>query len=385
MTYTVSHRQGGVTRADVAGLIRHEFRDVDRHNGVETQHSNERIIPERTHLNVSWMWRGGEKVELTNSRQILEELDSRLENAGGQRVDKKTGKTVHTKVRKDAGVVRDIVLQLDPDFTGRSGALVSLSSDQEHRDRVGELYEEMIDHYAELYGRENLLAASLHLDETNPHIHLLLTPIDDQGRVRQQSFIAAGKGPKSGMAKNDRAMRSRLKNKGYDVDPEPIGGGRKHMSVDEYAKFKAREGEVEGRQAEVEDRSMMIRRQVEALDDREASVRRQEAAVRAREDEVARREAEAAKTAQKAAQRLSEADGLYSKTSELLRELEMNTIKVMGKPAQRRVDELRGEVAEARRVLLNDGAGDGASRRLLHDDEPGHAAQDERHLRGPAT
>ena len=63
----------------------------------------------------------------------------------------------------------------------------------------------------------------------------------------------------------------------------------------------------------------------------------------------------------------------------------MNTIKVVGKPAQRRVDELRGEVAEARRVLLNDGAGDGASRRLLHDDEPGHAAQDERHLRGPAT
>ena len=39
MAFTVSNRQAGVTRAKVAGLVRHEFRDVDKRDGRETAHS----------------------------------------------------------------------------------------------------------------------------------------------------------------------------------------------------------------------------------------------------------------------------------------------------------------------------------------------------------
>ena len=122
MTYTVSHRQAGAKRSAVGGLIRHEFRDIDKHNGVETRHSNERIVPERTHLNESRLWIDGEEVELTDSRQILDELDRRLSKAGGTRTNKKTGKVTRIAVREDAKVVRDLVLQLDPKST-RSSAL----------------------------------------------------------------------------------------------------------------------------------------------------------------------------------------------------------------------------------------------------------------------
>lgn len=91
MGFSVTHRQVGVTRANVAGLIRHEFRDVDRHNGVETQHSNEKIVPQRTVLNRSIIFRDGVASQMERSGEILEELDRRLETACGYRTNKKTG------------------------------------------------------------------------------------------------------------------------------------------------------------------------------------------------------------------------------------------------------------------------------------------------------
>lgn len=311
MTYTVSHRQGGVQRSAVAGLIRHTFRDVDKSNGKETQHSNERIIPERTHLNESWMWVDGERVELTNSRQIVEELDSRLAKAGGTRTNKKTGKVSKIAVREDAKVVRDLVLQLDPQFT-RSSAFLLDEGNEEHQQEVRRLLGEMIDHYAEVYGKKNLLAASLHLDETSPHVHLMVTPIDEDGRVRQESFIKAGRGSKSGMSDNDRAMRERLKTTGYDVDPKPRGANRSHMSIDEFAKWQERIEELAAREIEVEDAHAWVvknrgtvKRNHAHLEKQRKAQEAQDARLRAREASVEAKGAEAAKMAQMAAQRLS--------------------------------------------------------------------------------
>lgn len=258
MSFTVSHRQAGVTKANVAGLLRHEFRDVDKSNGVETQHSNERIIPERTHLNESKMYVDGQEVPLSHSSQIMSELERRLSTAGGTRTNKKTGKVTRIAVRDDARVVRDIVLQLDPVFTRSAKYLTSQSCPEEHRELVKKHLQTMIDFYGELYGRENLLASSLHLDETSPHVHLLVTPIDGDGRVRNASFIPDGRGPKSGMAKNDEAMRKHLAANGYDVDAKPRGINRSHMSVDEYAKYMQREEELAAREVELEDKTREV-------------------------------------------------------------------------------------------------------------------------------
>lgn len=319
MTYTVSHRQSGVQRSAVAGLIRHEFRDVDRHNGVETQHSNERIIPERTHLNESWMWVDGEEVELTDSRQIVDELDRRLEGAGGTRTNKKTGEVRRIAVQKNAKVVRDLVLQLDPKFT-RSSEWLTEEDEEVRQAETRRLLGEMIDHYGEVYGRHNLLAASLHLDETSPHVHLMVTPIDEQGRVRQESFIPAGRGSRSGLSKNDRAMRDRLKTAGYDVDPEPRGGNRSNMSIDEYAKWQQRIEEVEAREVEVEDREATVNRRSkvqkrnrEWLEKQKAAHDAREASLSGRESQVDQKAADAEKTLQKGTQALTAAREMREK------------------------------------------------------------------------
>lgn len=289
MSYTVSHRQAGVQRASAGGLIRHTFRDVDKTNGIETQHSNERIIPERTHLNESVLFVDGEEVQLTNSQQILDELDSRLEKAGGTRTNKKTGKVSKIAVREDAKVVRDLVLQLDPKFT-RSCEYLLTEDGEEKLEEVRELLNEMVEHYAEVYGRKNLLAASLHLDETSPHIHLLVTPIDEEGRVRQESFIESGRGSKSGLAKNDQAMRERLAAADYDVDKKPRGGNRSNMSVDEYAKYAQRIEDLEAREIEVEDRHWIQKSQDKHLNGRMAKLDVQRDAQKAQEVALSARE-----------------------------------------------------------------------------------------------
>lgn len=276
MTYTVSHRQAGVTRSQVGGLMRHEYRDVDKTNGIETQHSNERIVPSRTHLNESFMWVDGVERPVESSRQIIDELDRRLSKAGGTRTNKKTGETTRVAVRKDAKVVRSLVLQLDPEFTRSSAYLLSDDCSEEHHAEVMRLMDVMVEHYADVYGRENLLAASLHLDETSPHVHLMVTPIDEDGRVRQESFIKAGRGKSSGLSKNDRELRQRLITEGYDADAEPRGMNRSHMSIDEYARHQEQEQQLQVREVEVADREMSLKRREGAVEAREASVRSQE-------------------------------------------------------------------------------------------------------------
>lgn len=314
MSFTVSHRQAGAQRSAVGGLVRHEFRDIDKHNGIETQHSNERIVPSRTHLNQSRLYVGGETRRLRSSRQILDELDSRLDAAGGTRTNKKTGEVTRVAVRKDAAVVRDLVLQLDPDFTGTSEELLE-PANAGKRQQVEQLLWEMVDHYGDVYGRENLLAASLHWDETSPHVHLMVTPIDDEGRVRQESFIKAGRGKASGLAANDRAMRERLAARGYDVDKEPRGGGRSHLTPEKFAQWSATNERLEERETSVGEleltlgrRGAAVRKRQEALQEvterqkrNKAWIDRQKAALEAREAAVAAREAQVAVDAQKAA------------------------------------------------------------------------------------
>lgn len=284
MTYTVSHQQEGVSRAHAEGLVHDVFR-VDLLDGLEW-HSEpgekKDIDLNLTSANVSRMWREGEMIELDTKyqgedgnshqiKQILGELDRRLESANGQRVNKKTNEVMSTKIREDAGVIRHIYLQLDPWFTKHSHQIIFLGDDA-RTDEVRDFLEVMVDHYAELYGRNNLLASSFHLDQTYPHTHLLVTPIDDQGRVRQQSFIRSGRGPKCDMAKNDQAMRSRLKNSGYDVNDEPDDGRRKSMSAREYERLFLRQAEVLEREHDVLERELNVEYRELDLANREFNV-----------------------------------------------------------------------------------------------------------------
>lgn len=318
MGLTISHRQASVTKANVGGLIRHEFRDVDRHNGVETQHSNERIVPDRTPRNQSMIFIDGQAQEMDSSQDIVKELDRRLEQAGGVRVDKKTGEKKKIGIRKDAGVVRNIVLQLDPAFTRSSEYLLSKECPAEHRQAVQQHLGQMVDYYGELYGRHNLLATSLHWDETSPHVHLMVTPIDDQGRVRNASFIPDGRGKSSGLSKNDRAMRQYMIEQGYNAAPEPTGANRSHMSIDDYGRHQESLVELEDRELTVSRRKQEVgvREKTVAQKDENLSQKATEVAQEAQEVEKARQAAQ--EVWRRSEERLEDLEQLKDETRGLL-------------------------------------------------------------------
>lgn len=277
MTYTISHRQGGVTRAKVGGLLRHNFRDVDRMMGRETNHSNPRIDPMRTIFNESVIYRDGKALPISSSAEVLEELDRRLETVHGTRTNRKTGETKKTALRKDAGVIREVVMTLDPKYSRSSHYMVEdqEGGDGKHAEKVKGHFQDMIDFYADVYGRENLLASSLHLDETTPHVHLWLTPIaevDGIRTIKQSAFIEDGRGPKSGMGRNDLAMREWMRDRGYDADPEPRRVTTKNMSAEEQQKTEEWIEELRGREVEVEDRNTELTQREAHLEQREAEL-----------------------------------------------------------------------------------------------------------------
>lgn len=49
--------------------------------------------------------------------------------------------------------------------------------------------EENIKWLKERFGEKNVIAATLHMDETTPHIHATVVPINDKGRLSAKSFI----------------------------------------------------------------------------------------------------------------------------------------------------------------------------------------------------
>lgn len=266
MTLTISHRQQGVTRGEAAGLSRHDFRDLDRGHGKETSHSNERIQPGLTPLNHTRVFRDGAPVTANSREEILAELDRRLEGVSGVRTNKKTGDVKPVALRKDAAVIREVILTLDPNYSRSSLAFIENqeNGDGQHSAQVEKYFEDMIDFYGQVYGHENLLASSLHIDETTPHVHLWVTPITEvEGikTVKQSAFIADGRGSNSGMAKNDRAMRQWMRERGYDADIEPRRLTTKNMTAEELQELERRQES----KIELEDREIQLQQRETAF------------------------------------------------------------------------------------------------------------------------
>ena len=56
------------------------------------------------------------------------------------------------------------------------------------KDDIGAFFFECTEFFAERYGRENIISAVVHLDETTPHMHLNLMPVLDGRLCAKQLF-----------------------------------------------------------------------------------------------------------------------------------------------------------------------------------------------------
>lgn len=313
MGWTTSARWERRTSKEAKALHKHEARDLA---SPGRGHRNQDIDPARIGDNVVLVSdEDGRLIPSTEPGDWARAIDRNLARVKGARYDEAEdqwydevtirGKKGERKRRSDKTEVIDVVLQLDPDFTGPivaghypvydDAGHVRLDENGEeitqwHDDMTPEKREEcqrllmaMVGTFAVLVGPRNIVGVAIQWDETHPHVHLQLTPISEDGKLDWKTFID---GPVATSRFHDK-IRLDLQAEGYDATMERVTDGAKHLGQE---KFKARKDhERAERAALAKDRAGLSAR-VDELDDRQAQLDAKERAVSTREELVAKTE-----------------------------------------------------------------------------------------------
>lgn len=256
MGYTMSYDASiKCKKTDVKGLLYHNARDVDMYNGICRNHSNECIDATRTGYNQTYYYNQETETfeKCTDIEQIYTALKKRLE-------------TVKKPLRRDAVVLRSLILQLDPSWY------------EEHTSEAEWefSYDCMIEWVCETFGQENIISFSIHEDETNPHIHVSFCPVTPDGRLSQKDFIDKNK-----LRTQHKSLREFMTEKGFEIEMQNRKPGKyaRRMSVDEYKDFAELQSEHENLdsafQYNVQQQEQLKRKKAE-LDTREQHLQAKE-------------------------------------------------------------------------------------------------------------
>ena len=237
MDYTISFDASlKIKKGQEKGYINHLARDVfDNENGYSLQHGNDKINKDLTNQNQTFVNDGnGSFKDMKSISEATDYLDERLS-------------TVKKKLRKDAVIARPLIFQLDSEY-------VKTHSEDEVFDR----FNNMLDWAANEFGIDNLVCGSLHMDETNPHLHLMFTPVTEDGRLSQTDWF---KSPAT-LKKQHDAFRKHMQDNDYNATNQRTTGGRKGLPIAEYKAFMSMSDkitEIVDRELELGDKEMALK------------------------------------------------------------------------------------------------------------------------------
>ena len=128
-------------RGDIVGIERENERDE---NYKSTK--NPQIDKSRTHLNYH---------TLPYEKKYLSFIDERIKRLSPKR-----------KIKDDAVLITSFILGSDKEFFDR------ITAEQQKQ-----FFADCTDFFSERYGKENVISAVVHLDESTPHLHFNLMPV----------------------------------------------------------------------------------------------------------------------------------------------------------------------------------------------------------------
>ena len=129
-------------------------------------------------------------------------------------------KELNLSPRKDAVVMNSFVVGSDKTFFDKLPKALQY-----------EFFTDCTKFFAERYGKENIISAVVHLDETTPHMHLNLMPITSDGRLCSKQLF-----DKPQLQKLQTDFYEEVGRK-YGLQRGKEGSQRKHLST---AEFKAK-------------------------------------------------------------------------------------------------------------------------------------------------
>ena len=190
------------------------LKGLERHNQRETErHSNQDIDPERTHLNYDLVNHG----PVNYQRVVMDYID---ENRNSSRA-----------VRKDAVVADEWIISSDQDF------FKSLSEIETKR-----FFVESRLYFSRKFGASNIRYATVHMDESTPHMHMGIVPLTKDGRLSSKQMFDRN-ALKSVQSEFPKYMQSQ----GFNLERGHEDGKRKSLTVKEFKQAQERKtaGETE--------------------------------------------------------------------------------------------------------------------------------------------
>jgi len=209
MSYSIC-RIAKVKASGVTGIQIHDRREKE-----SVSHTNKDIDWSKTH----------ENVDLLEQRERFRTVISgRIAELNLPRA-----------IRKDATVMSQCLVTSDSAFF-----------DKMSREEQTDYFRKSLDFIEKLYGKENMVSATVHYDEQTPHMHVNFVPVTADGRLSARDLFSPAK---LRMLQDD--YNRTCRENGYDLERGELHSQREHLSVEEY-KVSTRYDELKVKQAELE-------------------------------------------------------------------------------------------------------------------------------------
>ena len=138
-------------------------------------------------------------------------------------------KSTTREVRKDAVLINEWIITSDRNFFENL-------SDEDTR----EFFISAKEYFAENFGEENIRYATVHLDESTPHLHMGIVPFD-----KDQKLSAKRVFNREALRNVQEDLPKLLQEKGFDIKRGLEGSDRKNLTVPEFKELKEKEKEIE--------------------------------------------------------------------------------------------------------------------------------------------
>ena len=138
-------------------------------------------------------------------------------------------KSTTRAVRKDAVLINEWIITSDRKF------FENLSDEDTKK-----FFISAKEYFAENFGEENIRYATVHLDESTPHLHMGIVPFDKDKKLSAKRVFN-----REALRNVQEDLPKLLQEKGFDIERGLEGSDRKNLTVPEFKKLKEAEKEIE--------------------------------------------------------------------------------------------------------------------------------------------
>ena len=214
MSFVVAHVQKLKSSA-LRGMQIHNQRESE-----QTMQNNPSIDPARLNLNYDLHTQG----DVNYNRAVKERIAE--------------GRVSDTAIRKDATVAVSILVSSDQKF-------FEGMTDERKR----EFFQAAYDYAAEKYGRENIVSARVHMDETTPHIHITTVPLTADGRLSARDLFT-----RQTLRELQDDLPRKLQSLGFEIErgQSKTETMRNHVEINEFKRQTLAQEVIAVRRSEIE-------------------------------------------------------------------------------------------------------------------------------------